>query len=322
MDKFLISDWQLKEKRALRDAFGEALVEVAKKEKKVIALTADLETSTRLELFHQTFPERFFQVGVAEQNLIGISAGLAMQGFIPFACSFATFITGRAWEQIKICVAANNLPVKIVGSHAGLSHPSDGFTAQATEDLALMQVLPNIKVVYPADFNQTKILIEKITNCNTPIYLRITREPTEVFIKRNSSFTIGEAQILKEGSTATIVSAGPLLAEILKAAAALEKFKIKLEVINLHTIKPLDEKTIIRSLSKTKKLIVVEDHQLFGGLASSIFSSLKNLNFMYKCMSLGINDQFGATAGTYIELLKKFSLDSNSLIKKIKNFVG
>ncbi len=321
MNKFLIKDWQLKEKRSLRDAFGESLVEVAKKKEKILALTADLESSTRLDLFHKTFPDRFFQVGVAEQNLIGISAGLAMQGLIPFVCSFATFVTGRAWEQIRICIAANNLPVKIVGSHAGLSHPSDGFTAQATEDLALMQVLPNMKVVYPADYNQAKMLVEKITDSNSPVYLRITREPTEVFISKKNIFNLGKAQILKEGSMATVISAGPLLAEVLKAAEQLEKLKVKLEIINLHTIKPLDGKTIIKSLNKTKKLIIIEDHQLLGGLASAVFNSLKNLGFMYKCISLGINDRFGQTASSYQGLLKEYSLDSDSLIKTIKDFI-
>lgn len=301
-------------KLAMRDAFSEAMVELGEKYQNVIALTADLESSTRLENFHKHFPDRFYQVGVAEQNLIGISAGMAMMGFVPFACSFAAFLTGRAWEFIRICIAANNLPVKLVGSHAGFSHQADGFTAQATEDLALMQVLPKMTVVYPADANQIKKAVYEVYKYAAPVYLRITREPTPVFTKQKDEFKIGKAQVLKKGNKATVISSGPLLAEVLKTAEEIKG----LEVINLHTLKPFDKKTISKSLQKTKKLITVEDHQTIGGVASAVAA---NIDFPHQRLNIGIKNKFGKTAQSYLQLLREYSLDSESLSKQINNFL-
>ncbi len=302
------------EKVALRDAFGKAITQIAEENKDIIALTADLEGSTRLKSFNKKYPERFYQIGVAEQNLIGISAGLAMAGFIPFACSFATFITGRAWELIRVCIAANKLPVKIVGSHAGLSHPSDGFTAQATEDLALMQSLPNISVVYPADARQIENLLPQIYAYPGPVYLRMTREPTAVFTKSNENIKIGKAQVLKKGARATVVSSGPILKQVLDAAENIRG----LEIINLHTIKPFDKETVLNSLQKTQKLITIEDHQKIGGVASAVAA---NINIPHQKLNIGINGKFGKTARSYLQLIREYKLDSESLRKGINKFL-
>lgn len=302
------------EKVALRDAFGKAITQLAEEKKDIIALTADLKGSTRLSAFNKKYPERFYQIGVAEQNLIGISAGLAMVGFIPFACSFATFITGRAWELIRVCISANNLPVKIVGSHAGLSHPSDGFTAQATEDLALMQTLPNMTVIYPADARQMEKLLPQIYRYPGPVYLRMTREPTAVFTDENVNTQIGKAQIIKKGQRATVISSGPILKQVLDAA----ENKRGLEIINLHTIKPFDKDTVFKSLQKTQKLITIEDHQIIGGIASAVAA---NIDIPHQKLNIGINNKFGKTARSYLQLLREYKLDRDSLKETIKKFL-
>jgi transketolase len=305
-------------KVSLRDSFGKALAELGKEKKDLVGLTADLESSTRLSAFHQSFPDRFYQLGVAEQNLIGVSAGLAMRGFIPFACSFATFLTGRAWEQIRVCLCLNKLNVKLVGSHAGLSHPSDGVTAQGTEDIGLMQGLPQMQVVYPADAKQMQSTIAGIYNQPGPVYLRMTREPTPIISGLPKSFIFGKAQLVKNGKDLTFVSSGPILNQVLEAAKRLQQEGINCEIINLPTIKPLDIETIKQSVERTNNLVVVEDHQTKTGIGSAIINQLPKQNFNY--LSVGIKDAFTTTARNYQQLLTAYQLDGESIFKKVLSF--
>lgn len=245
MTDLLINNWPIEEnleKKPMRFGFGEAILALARKHKEIVVLCADLISSLGLTEFQKVYPKRFFQTGVAEQNMIGLAAGLAITGKIPFTASFGTFCPGRCLDQIRIQVCLNKLNIKIVASHVGLSHQADGATVQATEDIAIMRSLPGMSVVFPADYNQMLEVVKAIFYYNGPVYLRMTREPTPVFINKKASFKFGKAQILKAGNDITIVSAGPLLYEVLLAANAAAKENISCEVINLHTIKPIDKK--------------------------------------------------------------------------------
>jgi transketolase len=314
----LLNNLKNPEYKSLREGFGKAILSLGDRHKDVIVLTADLASSTKTADFAKKFPNRFFQVGVAEQNLIGVGAGLALQGKIPFCCTFASFLQ-RAWEQIRVTVASQNLNVKLVGSHAGFSHPADGQTAQATEDLALMRVLPGMKVVYPADFNQMLKAAEAVLQLKSPCYLRMTREKTAVFISKKTSFSLGKAQVLKTGRDITIVSAGPLLHEGLLASHKAFKKGIDCEVINMHTIKPVDKKTLITSLKKTKRLLTVEDHQIQAGLGSAVLENVNKLS-LKKVKLLGLDNIFSQTSRSYQKLLKEYKLDAGSIYKEILKF--
>lgn len=317
MSDILVKNWQETESKSLREAFGKAIVKLGKKYKNIVVLTADLASSTKVNEFAQKFPQRFFQVGVAEQNLIGIGAGLAITNKIPFCCSFATFLTGRAWEQIRVCAAINNFSIKLVGSHAGLSHSADGTTAQGTEDIAIMRSLPNMSVVYPADFNQMLSAVKAVYQHPGPVYLRMTREPTPVFIKKQTRFKFGQAQILKKGKDVTVVGAGPLLYEALLAIEKAKNKSIDCELVNLHTIKPIDSRTIINSLRKTGCLVTVEDHQIQAGLGSAAAEAVVK-NYPVPMEMVGLNNKFGRTARNYQRLLKEYGLTSPFILQAIK----
>jgi len=320
MDNFLIKDWQKQKPKAMRDGFGQSLLELAGQYQDLVVLTADLAQSTRVAEFSRKFPRRFFQLGVAEQNLIGVAAGLALAGKMPVCTSFASFLIGRAWEQIRICLAANRLPVKIIGSHAGLSHPADGFTAQATEDIALVNCLPYFKIIYPADFNQLKTIFPAVLKDPGPVYLRITREPTAVFIQEQAVLKIGQAQVLKEGREVTIISAGPLLAEVLLAAESAAKQGISCEVVNLATIKPLDQATLLKSIKKTGCFLTVEDHQTQGGLGAAV-GRIVVKNQPVPGGIIGLENRFGQTAREYRQLLREYGLTAEAILKAIKKLV-
>ena len=253
---------------------------------------------------------------MAEQNLVGIATGLAMTGKIPFAASFASFCPGRCLDQIRMQICLNKLKVVIVGSHAGLSHPKDGVSVQATEDIAIMRSMPHMVVVVPADYNQTIAAVQAIYACKQAVYIRIAREPTAVFSKK-SIFKIGQAQLLKTGGNLTLISAGPLLAEVLQAAQKAESFGISCEVINLSTIKPIDSKTIIRSAKKTKAILTIEDHQQQGGLGSAVAEVIVK-NYSVKMQIMGLNNEFGRTSKDYQSLIKYYHLDSDSILSEIK----
>jgi len=304
--------------KACRDAFGEALLELGKKNKDVVVVSADLAESTRSLEFGKKYPSRFFEVGVAEQNMAGIAAGLALEGLLPFICSFAVFSPGRNWEQIRVSVCYNKANVKIVSSHAGLNVGEDGATHQALEDIALMRVLPNMTVIAPCDYLETQKAVLAAAKLKGPVYIRYGREKTPVITSKQSKFQIGKADILRQGKDVTIIACGPMVYEALQAAAELAKQKISVEVINCHTIKPIDKATIIKSVKKTKKIVTIEEHQVNGGLGSAVAEVLSQ-NCPVPMKIIGMPDKFGES-GTGRQLLDKYNLNSKGIIDVIKKF--
>ncbi|MCC6710815.1 MAG: transketolase family protein [Candidatus Pacebacteria bacterium] len=312
------------ELKSTRDGFGEAIVALAETNQQIVALTADLTESLRLKKFEEIFPGRFVQVGIAEQNMIGVAAGLALGGKIPFATSFAAFSPGRTWEQIRDSVCYSDLPVIVVGGHAGLNVGEDGYTQQGLEDIALMRVLPNMIVVSPVDFNETKKAVFALAQLKKPAYLRLTREKTLGLTQEDSPFEIGKANLLSLGTDLTIIGSGPILAEAYQAANQLRD-NYSIEIINLHTIKPVDTTTIIDSLNKTQAFITIEEHQLIGGVAAAITQALAKDIITSKLLALphkflGLNDAFGES-GKPVELWQKHGLDSQSIKKTIVEII-
>jgi transketolase len=301
-----------------RKGFGEGLLEAGKDEN-IVALTADLEESTQVEPFAKAFPERFIEVGVAEQNLVTLASGLAAVGKMPFVTSYASFSPGRNWEQIRTTICLNDRAVCVVGCHSGVSVGPDGATHQMLEDIALMRSLPNMVVVVPCDSHEAKKATMELAKLGKPSYLRLTRENTAVITTENSTFKVGKAYILNEGKDLTLVACGPLLYEALKAAKELEKDGIGVEVINSHTIKPLDKDTIIKSASKTKLVATLEEAQINGGLGSAVAELLIE-RLPVPMMRLGIQDRFGQS-GTIGELWSEYGIDSPSIVKSIKKFI-
>lgn len=292
-----------------RDGFGRGLLEAARQDNNIVALCADLADSTRISYFKNEFPERFFEMGVAEQNMASIASGLAAVGKVPFISSYAVFSPGRNWDQIRVTICYNNVNVKIAGAHAGISVGPDGATHQALEDIALMRVLPNMTVLVPADYEETRQATIAAAQHKGPVYIRFARHATPIFIKNR--FKIGQAKLIHQGKRATIIAAGPVLFEALKAGK-----KAGCDVINCSTIKPLDKKTILQSVKKTKKVITVEEHQVAGGLGGAIAELLAE-KYPVKIKRIGINDHFGES-GRPEELLKKFGLTKEDIIKVIK----
>jgi len=304
--------------KSTRSGFGKALLELGETNLNVVAVSADLPSSTKIADFGKKYPERFFECGVAENNMMGVAAGLALEEKIPFVASFAAFSPSINWAVIRQSVCLSNLPVKIASSHAGLLTGPDGATHQALEDLALMQVLPNMTVVVPADYNQAYESTLQSINIKGPVYLRLTRPDTQEL--KNNKFQVGKAQILKPGKDITLVSCGPIIFEAIKAIEIFEKeTKKSVELINCHTLKPLDEKTILQSLAKTKKCLTLEDHEIFGGLGTTI-SNLTAEKYPVPVIRMGVADKFGESARHESELLEKFGLDANSIVKKLKTF--
>lgn len=298
-----------------REGFGDGIVEIANELSNVVALTADLTESTGLTKFEEKYPERFVQVGVAEQNLAGIAAGMALAGKIPFMTSYGVFSPGRNWDQIRVSICYSNANVKIVGSHGGLATGKDGATHQALEDIALTRVLPNMIVIVPCDYIEAKKATIAAARVNSPVYIRLCREKTPIITNDQPYFEIGKANIIKEGKDITIIGSGPILAEGLKAAEKLNKDGVSCEVINCHTIKPIDSQTIIKSAKKTGKVITIEDHQVTGGLGSAV-SELLSENLPTKVHRVGMRDKFGES-GSYEELLSKYNMDANSIKEAI-----
>lgn len=309
------------EKKSIRDGFGEGLVIAGEKDEKVFALSADLKESTRVDLFAEKFPERYIQVGVAEQALVTIASGLAAYGKIPFTTSYAVFSPGRTWEQIRTTIALNNVPVKIIGCHAGLGAGPYGSTHQSLEDIALMRTLPNMIVVCPADAIEAKKATIEIAKNGKPTYLRLERPQTPTFTTEESPFKIGRAETLWESKDpqVAIVACGSLVYEALLAAKVLEKKGIDVLVINSHTIKPMDERTIIRVAKTCGAVVTVEEHQVAGGLGSAVSEVLAK-NFPVPMEFIGIQDSFGES-GTYNELKKKFGLTQKDIIEAVKKVI-
>ncbi|EKD99418.1 MAG: hypothetical protein ACD_22C00259G0011 [uncultured bacterium] len=304
--------------KSLRDGFGEAIVEIAKTNPNVVVLSADLAESCRVDKFEQAYPGRFFQVGVAEQNMAGVSSGLALSGKIPFMVSYSVFSPGGNFAQIRTSICDPKANVKIIGTHAGLSAARDGATHQALEDIALMRVLPSTTVIAPSDYYETKKAILEAVKINGPVYIRLSRDATPFVTKENSTFAVGKAQVINEGSNVTIVFCGPVGANVMEAVSGLGT-QVSCEVINCSTIKPLDEETLLKSAQKTKRVITVEEHQISGGLGGAVCELLSE-KLPTKVKRLGINDSFGES-GSYEELMDKHGLSSKKLAQSIKNFV-
>ena len=297
-----------------RNGYGEGLVALGEKNGKVVVLCCDLTESTRANLFAEKFPERFVEVGVAEQNMAGLGAGMALAGYIPWLSSYAVFSPGRNWDQIRVSICYTDANVKIAGAHAGISVGPDGATHQALEDIAIMRVLPNMAVVVPADSIETKKATVALGEVKGPAYLRFARTESPVFTTEKTPFTIGQAEILVSGADITIVGCGPLLYRALQAAEILEKkYKINAEVINSHTIKPLDGKTILFSVKKTGACVTVEEHQIYGGLGSAVAEYLAE-HYPAPMRFIGMPDSFGES-GRPDELLEKYGMTAGKIVE-------
>ncbi len=300
------------EKKDTRSGFGAGLSELGKKNPNVVALCADLTGSLKMNEFAKDHPERFFQVGIAEANMIGIAAGMTIGGKIPFAGTFAGFATGRVYDQIRQSVAYSDKNVKICASHAGLTLGEDGATHQILEDIGLMKMLPGMTVINPCDFNQTKAATIAIAEHEGPVYLRFGRPKVPNFTSENQSFKIGKALHLEEGNDVSIFATGHLVWEALEAKKALVKKGISAEVINIHTIKPLDEEAVIASAQKTGCVVTAEEHMMLGGLGESI-AQLLGRKLPTPLEMVAVNDSFGES-GKPTELMKKYGLSSENII--------
>lgn len=301
---------------SIRDGYGEGLVLAGEQDERVVVLSADLVDSTRATAFKEKFPERFIEMGVAEQNMATVAAGLANYGKIPFISSYATFSPGRNWEQIRTTIALNNLPVKIAGHHAGVSVGPDGATHQALEDIAMMRVLPNMVVVVPCDAIEARKATVAAAKNNLPTYLRFAREKSAIITKEGSPFQIGRAEVLRKGKDVSIVGCGLLLYNVLMVAEQLAKEGIECEVINSHTIKPLDQKTILQSVKKTGAVVSVEEHQIAGGLGSAV-AELLAANLPTPQEFIGVQDRFGES-GKPEELIEYFGMGAKAIASAVK----
>ncbi len=299
-----------------RSGFGEGLFEAAKKNENIVALCADLTGSVKMDKFAAEFPNRFFQTGIAEANMMGVAAGLTIGGKIPFAGTFAEFASGRVYDQVRQSIAYSNKNVKIAASHAGVTLGEDGATHQTMEDIALMKVLPNMVVINPADFNQTKAATIAAAEYQGPVYLRYGRPKVPNFTPEDMRFEIGKAWTLKEGKDVTVFATGHLLWKAIEAVEILTSKNIDVELINIHTIKPLDKEAVLKSVAKTKAVVTAEEHLMNGGLGDSIAQLLAQ-KMPTPIEYVAVDDQFGES-GTPEQLLEKFSLDTKDVVKAVE----
>jgi transketolase len=304
------------EKKDTRSGFGAGLYELGKQNKNVVALCADLTGSLKMNQFAEEFPERFFQCGIAEANMMGVAAGLTIGGKIPFAGTFANFATGRVYDQIRQSIAYSGKNVKICASHAGITLGEDGATHQMMEDIGLMKMLPGMTVINPCDYNQTKAATIAIANYEGPVYLRFGRPKVPNFTPENQSFEIGKALLLNEGADVSIFATGHLVWESIEAAQVMEQQGISTEIINIHTIKPLDEEAVLTSVSKTKAVVTAEEHLMNGGLGDSI-AQLLSRKMPTPLEMVAVNDLFGES-GKPEDLMKKYGIDSSNIIKAVE----
>lgn len=312
---FLIEDLKKPPLMAMRDGYGEGLVEAGKRNERVVALVGDLTESTRTDLFKKEFPERFFEMGISEQNMMGTAAGMAATGLIPFVNSFACFNPGRNWEQLRcsVCLSDNN--VKIVGGHAGFGNGTDGANQQMFEDLALTRVLPNLTVLVPADYVQAKKMVLLMAEMMGPVYLRMTKPKRPVVTTGGTPLALGKAQVFREGKDVTVVACGTMVYEALMAAEELAG-EIGVEVINVHTVKPLDGETILVSARKTKRVVTAEEHSIIGGLGSAVAELLAE-EMPVPMRRVGMADKFGES-GEPEELLAKYGMTKEVIVAKIR----
>ena len=307
-------------KKSPRDGFGEALLEIAEKDDSIVALTADLSESVKLKKFIEKFPDRFIQTGIAEQNMCSIASGLAIEGKTPFVVTHAVFLTSRAWDQIKLSICMTNANVKICGSHEGFSNGPDGTSAEPLEDIAIMRVLPNLTIINPIDYEQTRKAVLEISKHQGPVYLRFSKAEIPNITTKDTPFKIGKADTLVEGNKVTIISCGAITYEALLAVNDLKaKYKIDAELISSPTIKPLDEFKILESVKKTGIAVTVEEHQIIGGLGSAV-AELLSEKLPSPLLRIGVEDTFGES-GSYDELKDKYGLSSHHIEEKVLNFL-
>lgn len=311
--------YQVIDYRDTRSGFGEGLKELGRSNPKVVALIADLTGSLKMDAFAAENPERFFQMGIAEANMMGVAAGLAIGGFIPFTGTFANFSTGRVYDQIRQSIAYSEKNVKICASHAGITLGEDGATHQILEDIGLMKMLPGMTVINPCDFNQTKMATMAIADYKGPVYLRFGRPKVENFIPEDSEFIIGKGILLREGSDVTIVATGHLVWKALEAAEKLQEAGIHAEVINIHTIKPLDNELLLSSIRKTGCVVTAEEHQRNGGLGDSVAQLLAQ-QLPIPMEYVAVDDQFGQS-GTPDELMDVYGLNTEGIVHAVMKVV-
>ena len=307
------------EKKDTRSGFGDGLTELGLKNENIVALCADLTGSLKMNEFKNNHPERFFQIGIAEANMMGIAAGLTIGGKIPFTGTFANFSTGRVYDQIRQSIAYSGKNVKICASHAGITLGEDGATHQILEDIGMMKMLPGMTVINTCDYNQTKAATIAVADHVGPVYLRFGRPKVPVFTDSNQKFEIGKGIKLIEGNDVTIVATGHLVWESIEAAKVLNELGISAEVINIHTIKPLDEKIILESVSKTKCIVSAEEHNYLGGLGESI-SRVLSKNMPLPQEFVATDDTFGES-GTPAQLMNKYGLNCDSIVEKVKRVI-
>lgn len=305
------------EKKATRQSYGEALLELGKKNKNVVVLDADLSGATKTDLFAKEFPDRFLDIGIAENNMFATAAGLATCGKIPYSSTFAVFAAGRSYDQIRNSICYPKLNVKICATHCGVTVGEDGATHQMIEDISLMRTLPNMTVISPSDDVQTKWAIEKIADIDGPVYVRLARMKTPIIYEENQTFEIGKAVQIGEGTDATVFATGVTVAEAIKAQEELKQQGIDIRVVDIHTIKPIDREMIIKCAKETNKLISIEDHNIIGGLGSAI-SEVLTEEYPCKLLRLGIKDTFGKS-GKAEELMQHFGITAKNIIDEIKN---
>ena len=299
-----------------RSGFGEGLLEAGKNNPKVVGLCADLIGSLKMDAFQKAYPERFFQVGIAEANMMGVAAGMTIGGYIPFTGTFANFSTGRVYDQIRQSIAYSDKNVKICASHAGLTLGEDGATHQILEDLGMMSMLPNMTVINPCDFNQTKAATLAIAEHHGPVYLRFGRPKVPIFSPAGEKFVIGKAWHMHSGNHVSIFATGHLVWKAVEATKALESEGITVDLINLHTIKPLDVQAIVDSARKTGAVVTAEEHQINGGMGSLVSQALA-MHWPTPIEFVGVNDSFGES-GTPDQLMKKYGLESENIIAAVK----
>lgn len=305
---------------ATRDGYGEGLVKLGEKNPNIVVLTGDLAESTRAQKFGEKFPDRFIECGVAEQNMMGIAAGLALEGKIPFVSSYAVFVPGRCWDQFRVSVCYTNANVKVAGAHSGISVGPDGATHQALEDIASVRVLPNVTVIVPCDVHETRKATMSAAEISGPVYFRFAREKTPIITIPETPFKVGRAEIFAEyGSACAIVACGPLVYQSLVAARELEKEGIPAMVVNNHTIKPIDEETLVRVAKKTKAVVTVEEHQTMAGAGSAVAEVLAK-NYPVPVEFVGMPNTFGES-GAPSELLEKYGMGVKDIKEAVKRVV-
>ena len=306
----------LDKKIATRQSYGEALLELGRENKDIVVLDADLSGATKTKLFAKEFSERFFDMGISEQDMMSTAAGMSTMGKIPYASTFAVFAAGRAYDQIRNSICYPKLNVKICATHAGITVGEDGATHQMLEDISMMRTLPNMTVISTSDDTQTKWAVKEISKIQGPVYLRLSRLATPVIYDENEKFEIGKGKQFGNGTDATVIATGVTVAEALKAKDELAKEGTNIRVVDIHTIKPIDKEIIIKSAKETNKIITIEDHNIIGGLGTAVCEVLSE-DYPKKVVRMGIKDEFG-TSGKAEELMKYFKITSKDIVEEIK----